>query len=174
MTRTFRKRQIRKCRTTKRRIGGGAETEFAVLSYVENIAVQILHNIEEPLQHHYKNTKFYKMDDDKYELFRYFCADMKINFGKFKIEGGDLINKRNETLHPKNLVDAAKKCLVLCQIHNFKVTHFFVYSIINSFVNATTITRAKTRILEDGYELVMKKGVAATTDTQPVKPIPKK
>jgi predicted RNA binding protein YcfA (HicA-like mRNA interferase family) len=168
MTRTIRKRKIRKCLTTKRRIGGGVgddETIDAVISYVQNVAVQILNNIEEPRldNHRTSNTRFYKMGKDKEKLFRYLCASLGNNFEIFKKLGGDLINKRNETIHPKNLVDVAKKCLTLCIRYSLTTTLKFELSIINYFLHPKVVTRSMTRTVDqNGYELVTKKGVAAT------------
>jgi hypothetical protein len=188
MTRTIRKRKIRKCRKTKRRIGGRVgheETIAAVISYVQNVAVQILNNIEEPRldNHRTSNTRFYKMGEDKRDLFKYLCANLEKSFENFKKLGGDLINKRNETIHPKNLVDVAKKCLTLCISHNLTTTLQFERSIIYYFLHPKVVTRSMTKTVDqDGFVTVTKKGVTDTktnydtgTDTiEPTKLIPTK
>jgi hypothetical protein len=162
MTRTIKNRKIRKCRTTKRRIGGGSATETAVIAYIQNIAVQILNSIEEPQQNDYSvsNTKFYKMGQDKRDLFKFLCADMRISFEKLKLSGGDLINERNQTIHPKKLVDAARISDTLIKTHGLKDVLNFEYSIIDSFLNPKRIiTRSMTKVIDtDGFESQKSKG----------------
>jgi hypothetical protein len=162
MTRTIKNNKIRKCRTTKRRIGGGSATETAVIAYIQNIAVQILNSIEEPQQNDYSvsNTKFYKMGQDKRDLFKFLCADMRISFEKLKLSGGDLINERNQTIHPKKLVDAARISDTLIKTHGLKDVLNFEYSIIDSFLNPKRIiTRSMTKVIDtDGFEYKKSKG----------------
>ena len=180
MTRTIKQRKTRRCRTKKKRIGGGnLETTTAVTAYIKNIAVQILNSIGSPQEDVFMNTKFYNMGDDKRDLFKFLCADMKIGFERLKSNGGDLINERNEIIHPNDLITAAKLCDSLFKIHLLKDGLTFEYTIINSFLNPKRKTRSMTQNPEPspGFEYQKKKGssVSKIKDIdEPVKLVPSK
>lgn len=173
MTQTITKRKVRKHRTTKKRFGGGTgieETKTAVTAYIKNVAVQILNSIEEPKYDvsnkkscNVSNKKFYNMGDDKEELFKFLCFEMQISFKKLKEMGGNLINERNEIIHPNDLFDAAKLSETLILSHSLGQTLKFEYSIICALIHPKrNVTRSQVKPPDDGFEYQMKKGKNTT------------
>ena len=146
MPRTMKKRKNRKCHTTRRNIGGSSDNLIAIISFIQNIAVQIINSIEEsPHSHHAKHTKFYRMSADKHELYKSMIMDMRINFKNFRQSAGDLINLRNDTIHPVDLRESATIAHNLCVTHVLQDTLSFEYKILSFFLYPKRVTRSMTK-----------------------------
>lgn len=146
MHKTMKKRKNRKCRTTRRNIGGSSDNLMAIISFIRNIAVQIINSIEEsPHTRRAKNNKFYRMRADKHELYKSMIMDMRINFKNFRQSAGDLINLRNDTIHPVDLRETATIAHNLCVSHGLQDTLSFEYKILSFFLYPKRVTRSMTK-----------------------------
>ena len=135
-------------RTLKRKnhivVGGGSEnTKLAVITFVRNIASQILNSIEikEDLT---KNTRFFNLSDDKKGAYASLYHEMNINFDKFKSSAGVMINERNESIHPPlaNMLSMAIISRDLITEYSLGDKMSFEFKILQSFINPKRVTRS--------------------------------
>ena len=145
MPRTMKKRKNRRDSATKRNVGGSSDNLTAIIFFIRNIAVQIINSIEEsPHTHRSKSNKFYRMGVDKLELYKSMITDMRINFKNFRQSAGDMINKRNQTTHPIDLIETATIGHNLCVSHTLQDALSFEYKILSFFLFPKRVTRSMT------------------------------
>ena len=141
-------RCLRRRRTLKRSnhiSGGGSEnTNIAVILFVKNIASQILNNIEVDDEHLITNTKYFNLTEDKRMLYSPLYIETNMNYDKFKNRAGNLINERNEMIHPsmKDIRSRAVICRNLIIEHSLSDKLDFEMKILQSVINPKRVTRS--------------------------------
>lgn len=125
--------------------GGGSEnTNIAVISFVKNIASQILNNIEFNNEHLTTNTKYFNLTEDKKILYSPLYREINMNYDKFKNHAGILINERNDMIHPpmRDMRSRAVICRNLIIEHNLSDKLDFEMKILQSVINPKRVTRS--------------------------------
>ena len=121
---------------------------------MQNVASQILNNIEPSAEFTGKNVKYFKLTDDKKGLYASVYNSSRMNFAKFKEEAGKMINKRNNVIHPSSidLVKMAITCKDLILEYGLSETmqfeNFIIQSIINKPDPKRRITRSMHKMLQ--------------------------
>lgn len=143
MNKTKRINRIHMRRTMKRRKGGNGQedTKLAVVSYIRNIATQILNNMDKITDNNLKNTKYSKLTDEKKELYSALFTEMKINYGKFKTDASTMVNQRNSEVHPlqDEMLIYAEKCRELLRTHRLEMEMVFELKVIKSFISLKNV-----------------------------------
>ena len=145
-----------KGRTMRRKVGGHQtkNTKLAVIVFVRNIVSQILNNVENTNDSSLKNTKYYKLSDEKKNLYAAMYNHVGIGFDKFKERSGVMMNQRNKSIHPlpDDMISNALICRQLIEEHGLGEEMNFESKIIQYFIFVSTnkrVTRSMTRITEE-------------------------
>jgi hypothetical protein len=122
---------------------------MAVITFIRNIASQILNSIEneEILS---KNTKYFNLSDDKKGVYAPIYHEMNINFDKFKSSAGVMINERNESIHPPmtNILSMAIICRDLITEHSLGDKMSFESKILQSVINPKRVITTRSMTLQ--------------------------
>jgi pentapeptide MXKDX repeat protein len=167
-TKTLKKHKNRRSRTTKRNIGGNTIDKLAMITFIRNIAVQILNSIEDPKPDSTLSTKFITMSKSRhihYKPMVTFMNDNNIisnNFDEFKQKASVMINERNKMIHPADLNIKARTCIELCNIYNLQDFLSFELGILKFFARDRPNTRSMTEFIDPdrpvGFEHQKRRG----------------
>jgi len=175
-TKTLKKHKIRRSRTSKRNIGGTTIDKLAMITFIRNIAVQILNSIEDPKPDFTTNTKYDTMGNSRQIYYSPIITFMnknnikKIKIDEFKKKASDMVNERNAMIHPTTeLMNKAKISVNLSESYSLQDTLSFELGILNFFIRDRPNTRSTTELIDpdipDGFTLPKRKGSIIGKDT---------
>ena len=177
-TKTLKKHKIRRSRTSKRNIGGDTTIDkLAMITFIRNIAVQILNSIEDPKPDFATNTKYDTIGISRRIYYSPIITSMnknnikKINFDDFKKKASDMVNERNAMIHPtaELMMDSARTSIKLSEFYSLQETLSFELGILKFFTRDRPKTRSTTEIIDpdipDGFILPKRKGSNIGKDT---------